>query len=383
MTGSARKAPERPPAAATIGVFDGVHRGHQALLDRVVSAARGFSGVPVVVTFARHPLAVLAPERCPEPLSTGEERHALLRARGIADVIVLDFDRAMSELTAREFLARVLLGRYDLRVLVAGPDFAMGRHRRGGLVELNALGAELGFAVEQVAPVPALGSPVSSTRLRQAIAAGEVGVARELLGRDYTIGGRVVSGHGRGRGLGYPTANLDVEEGKMLPGDGVYAAFVTRPPAARDSPEAGSPGAKAYGAAAASGIAAGAGGTAAGLRGIAASAGGTSAPARGVAAGAARGAAEAWWPAVVNIGLAPTFGGAQRRVEVHVLDFAEDLRGDWLLVRVIARLRGEKRFPDASALTVQIATDVTRARQLLGAGSLKAGGPPADRSLEG
>lgn len=310
-------APDRPRAAATIGVFDGVHRGHQALLDRVVRAAESLPGVPVAVTFARHPLAVLAPERCPEPLSTVEERRVLLRAHGIAEVIALDFDLAMSALTAREFLDRVLLRRYDLRVLVVGPDFAMGRDRRGDLAALGALGAELGFTLEVVAPVPALGGPVSSTRLRRALAAGEVGVARELLGRDYEIGGRVVSGHGRGRGLGYPTANVAVDQGKMVPADGVYAARVALVPV----------------------------------------------PAAGGDPGATAGVP--WRPAVVNIGLAPTFGGTERRVEVHVLDFGGDLRGGQLLVRLAARLRGEMRFPDAGGLRTQIAADITRARVLL------------------
>ncbi len=336
----------RPPAAATIGVFDGVHRGHQALLERVVRAARNCGGVPVVVTFARHPLAVLAPERCPAPLSTGDERRALLIANGIAEVLALDFDRAMSELTAREFLDRVLLRRYDLRVLVVGPDFAMGRGRRWDAVELVALGSELGFTVEEVSRVAALGGPVSSTRLRQAVAAGDVGLARELLGRDYMIGGTVVAGHGRGRGLGFPTANLAIEDGKMLPADGVYAAFAARRPAGTGA--AAVPGPPAPGP---------------DWLGMT--------------------AALDWRPAVVNIGRAPTFGGAERRVEVHVLDQAADLRGEWLLVRLVARLRGEMRFPDAEALVAQIAADVAMARRLLGAGSLKAGMGPADRSTEG
>jgi riboflavin kinase/FMN adenylyltransferase len=314
----ALSAPDRPRAAATIGVFDGVHRGHQSLIDRVVRAARSLPGVAVAVTFARHPLAVLAPDRCPEPLSTVEERRALLRAHGIADVIALDFDRAMSALTAREFLDRVLLRRYDLRVLVVGPDFAMGRNRRGDLAALGALGAELGFTLDVVAPVPALGGPVSSTRLRRAIAEGDVGVARELLGRDYEIGGRVVSGHGRGRGLGYPTANVAVDPGKMVPADGVYAARVALVPVL---------------------------------------------PAAGGDPGATAGVP--WQPAAVNIGLAPTFGGTERRVEVHVLDFGGDLRGGQLFVRFVARLRGEMRFPDAGALRTQIAADIARARALL------------------
>jgi riboflavin kinase/FMN adenylyltransferase len=336
----ANAAPERRPAAATIGVFDGVHRGHQALLARVVEAARSVGGVPVVVTFARHPLAVLAPERCPEPLTTGEERWALLTARGITEVVALDFDRAMSELTAREFLERVLLRHFDLRVLVVGPDFAMGRGRRGDRAELLTLGVELGFTVEEVTPVLALGKPISSTRLRQAIAAGDVAVARELLGRDYVINGPVVQGHGRGSGLGFATANLAVEAGKMLPADGVYAAFAARGAAGAGSPPAVPP------------------------------------------AEVSPAADPDWLPAVVNIGRAPTFGGTERRVEVHVLDLTADLRGERLQVRLVARLRGEVRFPDAAALVAQIRADVDQARRILWARSLKAVQGVADRSSE-
>ncbi len=320
----------RPPAVATIGVFDGVHRGHQALLARVVARARSCDGIPVAVTFSRHPLAVLAPERCPPPITTVEERRALIRAHGIEEVIALDFDVAMSRRTAREFLADILLERYDLRVLVVGPDFAMGHDRQGDLAALGSLGADLGFTLEVVEPIPARGGRVSSTRLRRAIAAGEVEVARELLGRDYEIGGLVVGGHGRGRDIGFATANLAPDEGKMVPADGVYAARV--------APRAAPPE--------------------------------RTSPAAAVEADAAPRAGDAWpagvWrPAVVNIGHAPTFGGGERRVEVHVLDFDGDLRGRHLRVRLVARLRGEMCFPDPGALAAQIGADVVRARVLL------------------
>ncbi len=307
---------DRPRAAVTIGVFDGVHRGHQMLLAAVVAAARRIAGEPVCVTFSRHPLALLNAARCPAPLSTAEERAALLKAHGMAEVIVLDFDPAIAALSAREFIARFILPRYDLRVLVAGPDFAMGHDRQGDLRALAELGREMGFELEVVAPIGrAAGGRISSTQLREAIRAGDLVLARELLGRDVEVRGVVVAGAGRGRGLGAPTANLAVDPERLLPADGVYAGFVQV-----EDPRSG---------------------------------------------GSGSGAAGRDLPAVVNIGLAPTFGGNERRVEVHLLDFDRDLGGMTLRVRLVARLRDERRFPDPEALRKQIAADVTRARAIL------------------
>lgn len=320
------EARNRPRAAATIGVFDGVHRGHQELLRRVVAAARVCDGVAVAVAFARHPLELLDPGRCPAPLTTAEERRALLLAQGIDEVLMLEFDRAIAKESAREFLESVLLGRYELKTLVVGPDFAMGRNRAGDVAALRALGEELGFSLEVVEPIQDLGGVVSSTRLRGALAAGLVDVARDLLGRDYVLSGTVVSGHGRGRELGFPTANVEVEERRMLPGDGVYAAL--------------------------------------------ARVGGYDGP------GAADSRAQTWpppdstWrPAVVNVGLAPTFGEGERRVEVHLLDQdpGPDLGGQRIEIRFVARMRGEVRFPDVAALSAQIRADVAAARALLAA----------------
>ncbi|HWN83418.1 MAG TPA: riboflavin biosynthesis protein RibF, partial [Candidatus Udaeobacter sp.] len=295
--------PKRPLAAATIGVFDGVHRGHQALLARVVAAARRLGGQSVVVTFNRHPLAVLAPERCPPAVVGPEERAALLESYGIDAVIALEFDGAVAGLSAREFLEQVLGTRYELRVLVIGPDFAMGRGRAGDARALSELGQTMGFAVEVVSPVTGdAGERISSTQLRNAIRAGDLAAAREQLGRDLEIRGRVVSGAGRGRGLGAPTANLAVDPTRLLPADGVYAALVR-----------------------------------------------VEAPGR---------APVGERPAVVNIGLAPTFGDGERRVEVHLLDLDQDLHESVLTVRLLARLRDEQRFPDAVALRTQIAADI-------------------------
>jgi riboflavin kinase/FMN adenylyltransferase len=328
-----------PRAAVTIGVFDGVHRGHQALLGRVVAAARRIGGVPVCVTFSRHPLALLNAARCPAPLASVEERVALLKAHGMAEVIVLDFDPAIAALSARAFIARFILPRYDLKVLVAGPDFAMGHGREGDLPALAELGRTMGFELEVVAPIGrTAGGRISSTELREAIRAGDLALAKELLGRDVEIQGVVVSGAGRGRGLGAPTANLEVARERLLPADGVYAGF-----AQVLGPESG-----------------------------AADSGGPAVP-----SGTAE---DEDLPAVVNIGLAPTFGGNARRVEVHLLDVDRDLVGTALRVRLVARLRDERRFPDPEALKAQIAADVARARELLGIGERSQG---AGKSVTG
>jgi riboflavin kinase/FMN adenylyltransferase len=303
----------RPQAAATIGVFDGVHLGHQALLARVVAWARRIEGRSVVVTFHRHPLAVLDPARCPPAVTSPAERAALLMSYGIDTVIGLEFVAAIARLSAREF--QVLSPRFDLRALVVGPDFAMGRGRAGDARALAELGRELGFTVEIVTPIVGEGGErVSSTQLRDAIRAGDLGRARAQLGRDVEVRGEVVTGAGRGRGLGAPTANLALEPDRLLPADGVYAAL-----------------------------------------------------ARGAGMGLPGASAEVERPAVVNIGVAPTFGGEGRRVEVHVLDLDRSLVGTLLAVRLIERLRGEERFPNPEALRAQIAADVERARAVLAA----------------
>lgn len=305
----------RPKAAATIGVFDGVHRGHQALLTRVMAAARRIQGHSVVVTFHRHPLAVLDPARCPPAVTSPTERAAFLTSYGIDTVIGLEFDATVAGLSAREFLAQVLSPRFDLKVLIVGPDFAMGRGRAGDARALAELGQELGFTVEIVPPIVGEGGErVSSTQLRDAIRAGDLPRARAQLGRDVEVRGEVVTGAGRGRGLGTPTANLAVDPERLLPGDGVYAALV-----------------------------------------------------RVAAPGQPLDEAEPDRPAVVNIGVAPTFGGESRRIEVHVLDVERDLVGSMLAVRLIERLRGEERFPSPEALRAQIARDVARARIVLAA----------------
>lgn len=312
---------EIPAAVVTIGVFDGVHRGHRTLVERVIERAEQRHAVSVAMTFSRHPLATLAPNRCPPSLSTPSERRRLFEALGIQRVHVLEFDRQMAGLTARAFLEQLVLSRYRLRLLVAGPDFAMGRDRHGDLGALRRLGEAMSFELESLPALPCRGAPISSSRIRTVLRDGDVRFAAELLGRDYAVAGTVETGAGRGRGLGFPTANVAVPNNLLLPANGVYVARVRLP--SRPEP----------------------------------------------------------WPAVVNIGVAPTFGGSRRRLEAHLLGFAGELVGSRVRVRFLRRLRDERRFEGIRALTAQIEADVARAAEILGGEGLGTAAGAAD--LEG
>ncbi|MBD5417430.1 MAG: bifunctional riboflavin kinase/FAD synthetase [Desulfovibrio sp.] len=290
-----------PATGVTIGNFDGVHLGHQALVRRTleVCGARGLDCV--VVTFRPHPRTVLTPERPHAPLSTRAERFALLERLGVRHILELPFTRELAALSPEDFVRGYLLP-LQPRELVVGHDFTLGRGRSGHPELLQQLGRDMGFGVEQVSAVLAGGAPVSSTRLRECLAGGDVALARHLLGRPYAVSGAVAHGEGRGRGLGFPTANLD-GAATLLPANGVYA---TR-----------------------------------------ARLGGRS------------------FDAVTNIGMKPTFGGDRLTVESFLLDAEGDFYGEDLALEFAARLRGEQRFPDAAALGRQISADVALARRLL------------------
>jgi riboflavin kinase/FMN adenylyltransferase len=291
-----------------LGNFDGTHLGHQAIVRGAVTRARELAAKAIVLTFEPHPVAVLAPDRAPAMVQTLHDRLASLREFGV-DVTVLqrftlDFAKLEPEAFVRDFLVRHL----ELAHVVVGYNVNFGRARAGTAETLKELGERFGFAVDVVGPVTAPGERehVSSTRLRALIAAGDMPGARRLLGRAYGLRGRVVVGDRRGRTLGFPTANLHLRRGLLLPPDGVYA-----------------------------------------VRGATATGTGL--------------------PGVLNIGVRPTFGGARRTIEVHLIDFTGDLYGTWLRVDVVERLRGEARFDGPDALRRAIADDVTRARTVLAA----------------
>jgi riboflavin kinase/FMN adenylyltransferase len=294
------------PTAVTIGVFDGVHRGHQALLGRVAEEAAARGLLPGAITFDRHPMGVVRPGSNPKLLTTLRQRIELLGDYGMAFVLVLPFTPKLSRMAAEEFAVKVLLEAVSARVVVVGANFRFG-HRAAGDPRLIAeLARPRGVDVVAVALDAEAGDVVSSTRIREALAAGEVESAARLLGRPFAVRGRVVRGAERGRLLGIPTANLRVPARLMLPGKGVYAG---RLQAERSQP----------------------------------------------------------LPAVTNVGVSPQFGGTELRVETHVLDFDGDLYGQRVQVSFEHRLRDETVFPDVEALVKQMGDDVALARRLLGA----------------
>ena len=311
--------------ALTIGVFDGVHLGHQFLIAKLKEKAAAEGLVSGVVTFQHHPRLVFSPQSKITCLTSLQERIRLLESLGVSHTVTLSFTPELSQLSAREFIA--LLKRYlRMRGLVIGPDFALGKGREGDAQGLKALGEELDFSVEVVPPRVWQGEVVSSTAIRGALSRGDVMKVRELLGRRFTLTGQVSKGDSRGKSLGFPTANLIPDQEQALPADGVYAAhafFSERSIGVRPA-------------------------------------------ARGRARKTARKAdSETVYHAVINIGLRPTFGGGQRLVEAHLLDFEGDLYGQELKIELVERLRGEEKFSSAEKLKVQMVRDVAQARSLL------------------
>jgi riboflavin kinase / FMN adenylyltransferase len=299
------------PHVVAVGVFDGLHRGHRAIIDTGLARARAEGAALAVVTFDPHPDAVLGKAPAEPPLTPAREKKELLTAWGVEQVVVLPFDRELAALEPEAFVERHLLAPLGMTRLVTGQDFALGRGRKGTVPFLAEIGARRGFAVE---PVPLLvehHGAVSSTRIRGALKGGDVGFAAELLGRTYAVEGRVVHGHGIGKTLQYPTANLDLPEPRLLPADGVYAGWVRVP-----------------------GVDSGPGPN-----------------------GALRGA--------ISLGLRPTFEGADRALEVFVLDWDKDLRDMVLRVDFVDWIRGQEKFEGAPALVEAMARDVAHARMVL------------------
>ncbi len=302
--------------AVTIGVFDGVHRGHLAVLKALMHAARAARATPVVVTFEPHPEQVLR-GTVPPLLCDAEERAARLASAGVAHLVVQPFDRAFAALSAEAFVERLRAGR-DLAALVMTPESAFGRGRAGTPATMAALGAVRGFRVVEIASLRSGGALISSGRIRSLLAEGRLAAAARLLGRLPAVTGEVVRGDGRGHQLGYPTANLAFDAPVALPRDGIYAVHV-----GWGGPHHLAPLRQADG--------------------------------------------------VASLGVRPTFGVGARVLEVHLFDFDEDLYGQRLRVEFVRRQRGERRFGDALSLVAQMDRDAARARRVLGEKSSQAG----------
>jgi riboflavin kinase/FMN adenylyltransferase len=288
----------------TVGSFDGVHRGHQAILRKLIAGAHATGASAVVLTFFPHPSIVLRGRSGPFYLTSPEERAVLLGQQGIDHVITLKFDKTLASQTARAFV-QALYDHLGLRHLCIGRDFALGRGREGDLSFLQNLGKELGYAVSVMRPILHKGQVVSSSRIRTALLDGDVRLAKALLGRPFQVHGEVVAGDGRGRTIGIPTANLEVWPERLLPKSGVYACLACVDGQTRR--------------------------------------------------------------AVANIGVRPTFESQEAlpRLEAHLLDYAGDLYGKDLTLRFVARLRDEQRFPDIQTLVNQIRTDISQAIKIL------------------
>jgi riboflavin kinase / FMN adenylyltransferase len=323
------------PTVVTVGMFDGVHRGHRALLDRVVAEAAARGVPPAAVTFDRHPLAVLRPGSEPPLLTTLDRRVELLGQAGMEVVLVLGFTRELSEVTAEAFAAEVLFDRLAARAVVVGENFRFGHKAAGDPDLLAELGRPRGIEVVAVGLHADGDQVVSSTWVRGERAAGDVAAAAASLGRPYAVEGEVVSGDRRGRPLlGMPTANLAVPAAIALPADGVYAGHLTDDgPEGSGEPQGGAPVHRSEG----------------------------SGEPRG-GAPVDRGVAR---PAAISVGTNPQFG-TERRVEAHVLDFDGDLYGHRVAVDFQHRLRGQAVFPGTDELAAQMRADVDQARRLLG-----------------
>jgi riboflavin kinase/FMN adenylyltransferase len=293
------------PSAVTIGKFDGVHRGHRAVVDRIRAIAAAEDLRAVVVTFDRNPLALLAPDKCPDSLVSLRQKLHLLATTGIDATLLLRFDRALASVPATEFVERVLVDTLHAKAVLVGRDFRYGARGAGDVDLLVDLGAKFGFTVEVVDDVAPEGERrVSSTWIRELLADGDVRRATELLGHTPTVSGIVVHGAKRGRELGYPTANLTPESEGLIPADGVYAGWLTD----------------------------------AGTR----------------------------YPAAISVGNNPTFEGVpSRQVEAYVLDRELDLYDHVVDVEFVERLRGMVAFTNIPDLVDTIRDDVDRAREIL------------------
>jgi riboflavin kinase/FMN adenylyltransferase len=304
-------------STVTVGSFDGVHLGHEAVLREIARRADAAGRASVLVTFEPHPLEVVNPQAAPPLLTTAAERREILAQLPLDYVLFLRFDRRLASLTPEEFVQRVLLDRCQMRELVIGHDHGFGRGRSGDVETLRRLGVERGFDVDVVEVVNVGEQHVSSSRIRRAVAGGDLATAARMLGRPYQVSGRVGHGERRGRLIGIPTINLaEVPPQKLLPPDGVYAVRVEW---------------------------------------------------RGGRAGG-----------MMNQGPKPTFQDGRRTLEAHLFDFDGDLYGEWVRIEWVERLRDVKRFASVEAFQQQLERDQSRARAVLAAaGPASSRGPHA------
>jgi riboflavin kinase/FMN adenylyltransferase len=290
-------------SSVTLGNFDGIHVGHQALIKSAVDDARRSGLRSVVLTFEPHPLRILAPERAPKMLLTHKDKMQLLQSLGVDFVVIQQFDRSFASIAAEEFVRRYLVERLRAKKVWVGKDLRFGKARAGDIDKLQIWGRQADFDVGVVEPVMVCGQRASSSRIRELLVAGEVAAVQPMLARYYFISGKVVSGHHRGREIGFPTANV-ASRAEILPLDGIYATLFH--------------------------------------------------------------IGENVLPSVTSIGVNPTFGaGGPRTVESHILNFDREIYGNSVKLSFAARLREEKNFPSVELLIEQIRQDVVDAAAFL------------------
>ncbi|MFW2334628.1 bifunctional riboflavin kinase/FAD synthetase [Ilumatobacter sp.] len=292
----------------TIGAYDGLHHGHQAVIAQVRALAERRGARSAVVTFDRHPATVVRPESAPKLLTDHVQRLELLEATGVDAAVVLPFDEAQAEESAEGFIERVLVDCLNADCVVVGDDFHFGRNREGNVALLRELGETFGFDVEPVVLVPrsdGVDEPVSSTAIRRALAGGNVSLAADMLGRPFEARGVVVQGDQRGRLLGFPTANVEVSNRVCVPADGVYAGIYERPDGSRH-------------------------------------------------------------PCAINLGRRPTFyeHADSSLLEAHLIDFEGDLYGEAARIGFLGFLRSERKFDGIDALVEQLKQDIEHAREV-------------------
>jgi riboflavin kinase/FMN adenylyltransferase len=306
-----------PSSVITVGTFDGLHRGHQAILQELKRETRARQGSATVITFEPHPQLVLQrPDKPPvHILSTIEEKIALLGVEEIHRLVVIPFTLEFSRTPSEIFVHEILHRRIGMQAIVIGHDHGFGKNREGDIATLERMGREVGFDVREVPPYEMDGIVISSTRIREALLRGEVEKACRYLGRPYRLSGNVVAGEGRGHGLGFPTANvIPTHDKKLVPAEGVYAVWVERETDSKG-------GLSEHG--------------------------------------------DRRYYGMMNIGRRPTFGSISSTLEVHLIDFAGELYGEMLTIHFVARLRDEQRFDSPQALAEQLHQDEIASLQIL------------------
>jgi riboflavin kinase/FMN adenylyltransferase len=286
----------------TLGNFDGLHLGHQELIKMVMKRARETDAVSMVVTFRPHPLKILAPEKCPPLISIYEEKIALLEKLGLDVLVKIPFTVDFSAMSPEAFTKDILCDLLGAKEIFVGYNYRFGRGRAGNVATLKEMGEKYGFTVREVEQISLDGEVISSTKIRKLLAEGRVEHAARLLGRAYAITGVVVKGDGRGKGLGFPTANVAPKH-SIIPADGVYAVkFFVR---------------------------------------------------------------EQFYDGIANIGLRPTFDENRLTIEVHVFDFDEDIYGEEISLYFVGKIREERKFEGPDELAKQIASDIRTAKDML------------------